>query len=559
MNTDYSPFAIRIIFCLVYFFIYGRFVYSFSFDGLRIPPPKSILIHPHQFFIFENDDTYYNLLVSKPTKYSTIYFDNLKLKSSDGIILDDESIEIIVVPSKELENLIRNDQLGVCCNKENLLSGNCQNENTFIKPNINGLIYFGTQLSNSNYFSNIKRGGAYSIMISNCGNSSNGYIHGNLVIKNVYGFLPAIEYMKINLYFFGVIFHAFLAIYWIYKCIRNSKQLINVQYYILVELILSFFSSFLWLQYFRQWNLTGSSSTFLFGISTAINILKLTIIIILTLIASHGVGISKISIDSRRKSTAIFLTGILYFLNALIKEYIVYLRSRNASITSGLLLYSILPVGILNGIIFFWIFHELVNLLNKLENNKQTEKLSLYKRFAYILFFSIIIAFIYLLLEIRFYSWDIVERWRYQWIFQDAIPFFFVSILKLNLLLLWAPKENSKKYLNAAEVPIEAVIELERQELNIITTPEKGKGLESNGNLNINQIKDFGHINDLSSSPKLYYDSRIYENSNQPNNPIVSEEINYSERNLDKLEYYVGSEVNKENSVYLINCSRMNS
>ncbi|XP_668004.1 hypothetical protein [Cryptosporidium hominis TU502] len=49
---------------------------------------------------------------------------------------------------------------------------------------------------------------------------------------------------------------------------------------------------------------------------------------ILTLIASHGVGISRISIDSRRESTAIFLTGILYFLNALIREYIVYLRSK---------------------------------------------------------------------------------------------------------------------------------------------------------------------------------------------------------------------------------------
>ncbi|KAK9170983.1 Lung seven transmembrane receptor family protein [Cryptosporidium meleagridis] len=557
MNIDYSLFVIKMILFFIYFLIYVGFAYSFSFDGLRIPPPKSILIHPHQFFIFENDDAYNNLLVSKSAKYSTIYVDSLKLKSSDGIILDDESIEIIVIPSKELEDLIKSDQLGVCCNKENLLSGNCQNENTFIKPNVDGLIYFGTQLGNSNYFSNIKRGGAYSLMISNCGNLSNGYIHGNLVIKNVYGFLPAIEYMKINLYFFGIIFYAFLATYWIYKCIRNSKQLIHIQYYILVELLLSFFSSFLWLQYFRQWNLTGSSSTFLFGISTSINILKLTIIVILTLIASQGVGISKISINSRKKSIAIFLTGIIYFLNALIKEYIVYLRSSNASISSSLLLYSILPVGILNGIIFFWIFHELVNLLKKLENNKQTEKLSLYKRFTYILFFSIIIAFTYLLLEIRFYSWDIVERWKYQWIFQDAIPFFFVSVLKLNLLLLWAPKENSKKYLNAAEVPIEAVIELERQELNIITIPEKG--LESIGNLNINQIQDFGHIKDLSSSQKLFYESMIYENSDLSNDPTVSEETNYSERNLDKLEYYVGSEVNKENSVYLINCSRMNS
>ncbi|KAH8583586.1 lung seven transmembrane receptor family [Cryptosporidium sp. chipmunk genotype I] len=553
MSIDYSLFAIKIYFFLVFFFIYGGFAYSFSFDGLRIPPPKSILIHPYQFFMFENDESYHSLLVPKASKYSTIYFNNLKVKLGEGTIQDDKSVEIIIVPSKDLENLIKNDQLGVCCNKENLLSGNCQSENTFIKPNIDGLIYFGTHLSNSNYFSNIKRGGAYSLMISNCGSSSNGYIYGELVIKNVYGFLPAIEFMKINLYFFGLVLYAFLAIYWIYKCIRNSKHLINMQYYMIGELLLSFVSSFLWFHYYRQWNLTGSSSKFLFGTSTAINTLKLTIVVILTLIASNGVGISKISINSRRRSIAIFTIGTMYFFNTLFKEYVVYLRSRNASITSSLLLYSILPIGIINGIVFFWVFHELVNLLNKLENEKQTEKLSLYKRFTYILFFSVIIAFTYLLLEIRFYSWDIVERWKYQWIFQDAIPFFFVSVFKLNLLLLWIPKENSKKYLNAAEVPIEVVIELETQELKNITFKNE-KDLNYNENMNITQIKDYSYIENLSSSQDPNYGSRISEGLDQSNSPVVSEEINLTDKNRNNLDdYYEKSEVNKENSTHLIN------
>ncbi|OII73723.1 uncharacterized protein cubi_03521 [Cryptosporidium ubiquitum] len=561
MSIDYSSSLIKIQLFLVCFLTFGALTYSFSFDGIRIPPSKSIIIHPYQFFMFEKDESYKNLFVPKVAEYSTIYFNNLKVKSSNGIIQNNESIEIIIAPSKDLESLIKNDQLGVCCNKESLLSGNCQVENTFIKPNIDGIIYVGANLNNSNYSSNIKRGGAYSLMISNCGNSNDGYLYGELVIKNVYGFLPAIEFMKINLYFFGIVLYAFLTIYWIYKCIKNNKQLINMQYFILAELLLSIISSFLWLQYFRQWNLTGSSSIFLFGVSSTINILKLTIVVILTLIASHGVGISIISINSRKKIIAISTTGVMYFLNTLFKEYVIYLRSRNLNINSSLLLYSILPIGILNGIVFFWVFHELVNLLNRLEDDKQTEKLSVYKRFTYILFFSVTIAFIYLMLEVRFYLWDIVERWRYQWIFQDAIPFFFVAILKLNLLLLWVPKENSKKYLVAAEVPIEVTIELETHELKKMSFNNE-KDLDCFENTNETQNEDFCfNIENFLSYPDSDYEIKKSEHLNQSNNLVISDNINYVKENRGNLNKYIGEkfEVNKENSMHLINLSTRNS
>lgn len=555
MGIDYSLFLIKTSLFLVCFLVFSGLVHSFSFDGLRIPPPKSIMIHPYQFFLFENDDPYHNLIVSKVSEYSMVYFNDLKVKSMDGIIQNNESIEILVVPSKDLDDLINNDNLGACCNKESLLSGNCQAENTFIKPNIDGLIYVNADLNNSNYSSKVKRGGAYSLVISNCGDLNDGYLYGKLVVKNVYGFLPAIEFMKVNLYFFGVILYTLLAIYWIYKCIRNNKQLINMQYYMLGVLLLSIISSFLWLQYFKQWNLTGSSSKFLFAFSSAINILKLTIVVILTLIASHGVGISKISISSKRRFIAISITGVIYFLNTLFKDYVVYLRSINVNVTSSLLLYSILPIGILNGIIFFWVFHELVNLLNRLEDDKQTEKLSVYKRFTYILFFSVITAFAYLMLEVRFYLWYIVERWKYQWIFQDGIPFFFVSVLKLNLLLLWIPKENSKKYLVAEEVPIEVVIELETQGLKSMISLNN-KDPECIEDTNAAKIEDFDYdIKDLLSSLDSDYGTKISGNSDKQNALNISNKINYTKKDQDNFNKYIKerSETNKENLVHLIN------
>lgn len=528
------------------------FVYSLTFNGLRIPPSKSILIHPYQFFVFENDELPRSLFTSEGVKSPVIHFKELKVKSSDEIIQKNDGIEVIILPSKDLDYLIKNDQLGMCCNKEILLSGDCQIENTFIKPKIDGLIYLHTNLNNSNYSSIIKKGGAYSLMISNCGNSNNGYIFGELVIENTYGFLPAIEFMKIKLYIFGVGLYSFLTVYWVYKCIRNSEQLINMQYYMLGELVLSIFSSYLWLQYFKQWNLTGFNSTYLLVVSTTTNILKLTMLVILTLIASHGVGIYNTSIQSRKRSIVILTTGIMYFFNTLFKEYVSLLRSRNINITPNLLLYSVLPIGVLNGVISFWVFHELVNLLHRLEDDKQKGRLSLYKRFTYILFFAATIAFVFFILEIRFYSWDIVYRWKYQWIVQDAIPFFFVFILKLNLLLLWIPKENSKKYLNAAEVPMEIIIELETQELKNIDLDYK-KNLEYINSTNKKHV-NYININEEDQVTTLNSDNaggKFKQLNKRDDQKEISDVTSYKEENMDCCTEYVEKtyEVNKENTV----------
>lgn len=556
MYIGHTFFLIKLGFFMVYFLSGGDFAYSLTFNEVRIPPSKSILIHPHQFFVFKKDDLPHGSFASEHFKYPVIHFKELKVKSMDGIIQNSDGIEVIILPSNDLEYLIKNDQLGMCCNKENLLSGDCQIENTFIKPKVDGLIYLHANLNNSNYSSIIKKGGAYSLMISNCGNLNDGYILGELVIESAYGFLPAIEFMKIKLYLFGAGLYSFLTIYWAYKCIRNSEQLINMQYYMLGELVLSILSSYLWLHYFKQWNITGSNSTYLLVISTITNILKLTILVIMTLIASHGVGIYKTSIISRKRSIVILMTGIMYFLNTLFKEYVALLKSRNINVTPSLLLYSVLPIGILNGVVSFWVFHELVNLLYKLDDDKQKGRLSLYKRFTYILFFAAIVAFAFFILEIRFYSWDIAYRWKYQWIIQDAIPFFFVSILELNLLLLWTPKENSKKYLDAAEVPMEVIIELETQGFKNIALDNK-KDLEYTSSQNkrgakyIDIDKDDQHtITDSDNTNRIF--KQLDRQNDQKN---TSDETNYREETLDYCRKYIENkhEVNKENSVKLIN------
>ncbi|KAF7458420.1 putative membrane protein [Cryptosporidium felis] len=458
----------RIYFIFTFIILRLIITEAYSIEGLSVPPPKSILIYPYQFSVFEKNEFPIKLFTFMTNaEFPTVHFNELSWVSNNFTEKNYENIEVLIIPSNDLDDLMRSGQLGECCNKENLLSGYCKIENTLIKPNKDSIISLKLSSYKSSSSFVIKKGGIYSLMISNCGNSNEGHLSGQVIIKNVYGFLPGVEFMKIGLYFIGTIFYFLLSIFWIYKCIINNSQLINMQLHMCIVLLLSTLSSLIWLHFFRVWNLTGVQSKYLYGISTVINALKLTLVAILTLIASHGVGVSIVSLKSSRQLTVSSL-GLVYFFSTLFKEYVAYLSSSSREISFSLLLSSILPVGLINGTIFFWVFHELVILINGLEDDKQTEKLLIYKRFMLTLFASILLAAIFFIFEIRIFSWNMEKRWKYQWVIQDAVPLFFVSTLLLNLILLWIPKENSKKYLIATEVPMGIVIELETQELSDI-------------------------------------------------------------------------------------------
>ncbi|EEA05692.1 lung seven transmembrane receptor family protein [Cryptosporidium muris RN66] len=432
------------------------------------PASKSLMVHPYQFFVYSNNQLP-NSLVEKPPIDSNpeLIFDGVTWKPSKKDLYPDfESMEITVLPSEDFQSYLESRKgKRFCCNEEDVLKGICPRENTLLRPNIENSDWFTQHMSIKGQDINshiLTKTGVYAIIISNCGTSREGTLAGFVSVKNAYGYLPATEYLKLSLYFVSCIIYALLGIYWIYKCLRHHKQLVSMQYLTGVAIMLGLFETICWFLYYKSWNLQGVPSEIMYNISTVSSILKITIVIMLTLMASLGVGVTISTIQDKYMIIRLYIVSFLYIAFSLLKEYVAQVQIfSNSSISATTTLFCVVPVAGLNGIIFFWVFHELSGLISKLKSQQQTEKLYIYRKFFFFLSGAVVMAINVFVVEIYIFSLSITKRWKYQWILHDTIPLAFTTFLIGILVWLWLPSENFKKYAAVTEIPIGVAVELE--------------------------------------------------------------------------------------------------
>merc|ERR1712176_1449333 len=110
------------------------------------------------------------------------------------------------------------------------------------------------------------------------------------------------------------------------------------------------------------------------------------------------------------------------------------------------ILYCLLPVALLNGGIFYWIFTALSSLMETLRERRQAEKLQLFERLWKILVCALAIASLTLLFQIFDLSRSISIRWHYQWFFADGVSHLLFLAVLAAMMYLWAPHTNSQRY-----------------------------------------------------------------------------------------------------------------
>merc|ERR1712008_111405 len=109
-------------------------------------------------------------------------------------------------------------------------------------------------------------------------------------------------------------------------------------------------------------------------------------------------------------------------------------------------LFCLLPVALLNGAIFYWIFTALSSLMETLRERRQAEKLQLFERLWAILVFALSLASLTLLFQIFDLSRSINIRWHYQWFFADGVSHILFLFVLAAMMYLWAPNKNSQRY-----------------------------------------------------------------------------------------------------------------
>jgi len=289
----------------------------------------------------------------------------------------------------------------------------------------------------------IEETGMYILWLSNCGNVSSGVLSGSVVVKNPYGFLPGNEYHKMPFYGWLGILYMMLACIWLSLSVWWWRELFSIQNCIAGVILLGLVESFLWYGFFSDWNSAGNHSKILFIASVFSSVAKSAFSYMLILVASLGWGVTRPYLDEWGHNR-IWAVCALYVGLGVIREVVLTYRDTQ-SLALWVVLICFLPVSILNGIIFYWVFMALSTLMETLKERRQREKLVVFQRLWFILVLSLGIATVTLLYQIFSLSHHNTS-WKHDWLFTDGVSHILFFMVLVAMMYLWAPHKHSQRY-----------------------------------------------------------------------------------------------------------------
>merc|ERR1711964_773643 len=112
----------------------------------------------------------------------------------------------------------------------------------------------------------------------------------------------------------------------------------------------------------------------------------------LVVAVSWGYGVVKPTLGKIKKK--LILLGVVYFIFAFAFEVLIHYNQTN-EVPQILRMVLAVPVAVLDGIFWWWIFVSLHRTILNLEQRRQTAKLSLYKKFTWVLGSALVVALIF--------------------------------------------------------------------------------------------------------------------------------------------------------------------
>jgi len=227
--------------------------------------------------------------------------------------------------------------------------------------------------------------------------------------------------------------------------VRWWTELVHVHYFIALVTFIGLLESSLWYFYFKDWNDTGFARTPLFTTALAFTVLKSVFSYMAALLLAQGWAVTQPTLDCR---TFLKVAGLslVYAILAMIQQTVLTATDFHTTPSITLLLSCLLPVAILNGTIFFWIFSSLSKLMTALQERKETEKLLLFERLWSLTITALTVVSIAMLCEMVDTTKNIEHRWHHGWIFSDAVPHTAFVLVLVVVMYLLAPSSNSLRY-----------------------------------------------------------------------------------------------------------------
>eukprot|EP00434_Breviolum_minutum_P028123 symbB.v1.2.024878.t1/scaffold2384.1/size81742/4 len=431
----------------------------YSFEKMALPDPTSL--HTlYAFYVYSHQDAPERTLGQPFVQFHDLMFtatnpaDAEKAKNYGGV-------QLSILPYRSFWTLIQPDKF--CSTAEDVKAGVAKEEGKLLAHKPPGqsdesvnlythTIQFG---SSTDQQVPVHSTGVYILVFSNCGEFKDGEVSGSVIAKNSYGFLPGNEYHKMPFYGWLAVVYIAMAMLWMCLSLRYWRELFHIQYCITAVIFLGLVEAFL---------------QFLFVLAILATVVKSIFSYMLVLVASLGWGVTRPYLDQPTILKVQALSCFYIVLDFVRESALSFRHSHSLSIAFVLL--CLLPVALLNGVIFYWIFTALSSLIETLAERKQQEKLMVFQRLWKILVAALSLASLSLLFQLYDLSRSISQRWHYQWFFADGVSHILFCMVLAAIMFLFAPHTNSQRF---------AYKQVEADEQGEIHTDEKNVWADEGG------------------------------------------------------------------------------
>jgi len=261
--------------------------------------------------------------------------------------------------------------------------------------------------------------------------------------KGPLGYLSAMEYPLLTFFMIMTIVYGVFGLIWMVFSVMNYKELIRIQFWIGGVIFLGMLEKAVFYSEYSAVNHSGLSLTGAHKFAQAVSALKRSLARMLVIIVSLGFGIIKPRLGPMLHR--IVGVGALYFILATVDAF-VHVDTAMHDVDNKTLLFTQIPLAILDSIICWWIFVSLMATMKTLRLRRNVMKLAIYRHFANIVVFMVVASVIFILWDIQTHrTGACIEIWDEVWLNQAFWHLLF-SIILFSIMILWRPSAMSKRY-----------------------------------------------------------------------------------------------------------------
>ena len=290
----------------------------------------------------------------------------------------------------------------------------------------------------------------YALFAVNCPEANNGPVElsGKLFWKNPYGYLPAELYRLMPLFMVLAIGFLIMGVVWTIAMVIRRADTMTLQLWVTLVIGIIFLEMTINFFVYRHWNIVGTRQLVLVVGTIFVKVTRQTVLRMIMLVVSMGYGIVRPTLGRSARHVAILM--VIYAVADLFFEFLDFLHYEEGT-PKALQVISMLPVAVVDALIYTWIFSAVEITTKHLKSRQQVTKLAMYNRFRYMLIFVVVAAGSFLVFQVIETMVQVDTLWKFYWLMRGFFDILTFAMI-LGVAIIWRPNASTKRYAYAEEL-----------------------------------------------------------------------------------------------------------